>query len=260
MFYQTIALFRYQLRGLINRKILIFLLGIYLLAFMGGQFIAELAIINSQTIAAAAMADFIRYSLAMMLVISICHQVSQDYELNQFDRILAMPLTRLQYVLAQILVMAMFSFLLTLPILLLFFLFNDFSLSLYWALSVFLELLLLGHFALLAALSLEKLPIAVIFTFAIYLLAKMAPLIVVIFAQSGEYYVDEEGFALGNLIFTVIHFVLPDASAFAQNNMLFSPVGLLATLSSQVLSALVYSAFILFIILLDFYRKEFNQT
>jgi len=257
---QTIALFRYQLLGLINGKILIFLLAIYTTAFLGSRFIAELAIINSEVIASAAMADFIRYSLVLMLIISLCHQVSQDYELNQFDRILAMPLTRFQYVLAQVLVMLVFSLLLTLPILPLFLLFNDGALSLYWTFAVFLELILVGLFAMLAVISLEKLPISVIFTFCLYLLAKAAPLIDVIFLQSGSFYEEEKGFVMADWLFSIIYFVLPDATAFAQNDLLFSLSGIMPALLNQLTSVLVYGLFILFVILLDFYRKEFNQT
>ncbi len=260
MIKQTIALFRYQLLGLINGKILLFLLAIYTTAFLGSRFMAELAIINSETIASAAMADFIRYSLVLMLIVSLSHQVAQDYELNQFDRILAMPLSRFQYVLAQVMVMLVFSLILTLPILPLFMLFQDGPLSLYWTIAVFLELVLAGLFAMLAVISLEKLPISVIFTFCLYLLAKAAPLINVIFKQSGAFYEEEKGFVLADWLFSVIDFVLPDVSAFAQNDLLFAVNGFVPALLNQLSTVVVYGLFILFVVLLDFYRKEFNQT
>lgn len=260
MIRQTIALFRYQLLGLINSKILLFLVVIYAVAFLGSRFVFELAIINSESIASAAMADFLRYSLVLLLIISVCHQISQDYELNQFDQLLATPIHRFQYVLAQLLVLGVFALFLSLPIFFLFVFLQDVLASMYWMLAVYLELILVGHFAILAAISLEKLPAAVIFTFGIYLLAKAAPLIVIIFAQSSSYYEEEAGFEVAGLLFSMIHYLMPDVSAFAQNDLLFNQHNFLTALLSQLFSVMVYGMFIVCVILLDFYRKEFNQT
>ena len=91
MFNQTIALFRYQLLGILNRKLLVVLIAIAMAAFLFSRFVAELAIIHSQSISLASLAELLRYSLLLMLVISICHQISQDYELGQFERLLATP-------------------------------------------------------------------------------------------------------------------------------------------------------------------------
>ena len=69
MFNQTIALFRYQLVGILNRKVFVVLLAVVVAAFMFSRFVAELAIINSDSIALASLADLLRYSLMLMLVI-----------------------------------------------------------------------------------------------------------------------------------------------------------------------------------------------
>ena len=58
-------------------------------------------------------------SLMLMLVISLCHQISQDYELSQFERLLAMPISRGQYVLAQFLVLLALSLVFVTPMFLL---------------------------------------------------------------------------------------------------------------------------------------------
>ena len=220
MISQTIALFRYQLRGIVNSRIVFTIAGIFVVAFMGTLFVRELAIINSESIALAAMADFLRYSLIIILIISICHQISQDYELHQFERLLAMPLTRSQYVLAQFFVLLALSLIYVLPVFLIMSVVGDFSNALYWSLALYLEMILVGQFAILAILSLEKLPVAVIFSLAIYLLAKATPLIDLVLTQSSVYYDEETSFQIYLFVFTLLQYVLPDLSAFAQNNAL----------------------------------------
>lgn len=260
MFRQTIALFRYQLRGIVNSRIVIAIAAILAVAFLGGRFVAELAIINSEAIALAAMADFLRYCLVIILIISICYQISQDYELHQFERLLAMPVTRNQYVLAQFFVLVALSLVLSFPVFILMSIINEFPLAMYWSSALFLEMILVGQFAILAILSLEKLPVAVIFTLAIYLLAKATPLIDLVLTQSSAYYDEETGFQIYFFVFTLLQYVLPDISAFAQNNVLLEAEWSGLLLAKQLASVLVYGAFIQFVILLDFYRKEFNRT
>ena len=255
---QTIALFRYQLLGIINVRVTILLCLVFTVAFIGSQFVAELAILNSDAIALASMADFLRYSLVVFLVISLSFQVSQDYESGQFERLLAMPLTRVQYVMAQFIVLLVLAFVLILPLFILVMLLSDFSMALYWAAATFLELILVGQFALLAIISLEKLPLSVIFTIAIYLLSKSAYLIQMVLSSSTPFYDEESGFQFILFIFTTISYVLPDASYFAQNNIFFDSVNYAELLASQFVSVVLYSAFIQSVLLVDFYRKEFN--
>ena len=259
MFSQTIALFRYQLRGIVNYRIIVAIAAILVIALMGYQFVSELAIINSEAIALAVIADFLRYSLIIILIISLCYQISQDYELRQFEHLLAMPVTRNQYVLSQFFVLLTLSLIFTLPVFLLMSILNEFPLAVYWSTALFLEMILVGQFSILAILSLEKLPVAVIFTLAIYLLAKAAPLIDLVLTQSSVYYDEEAGFQLSFFVFSILQYVLPDASSFAQNNILLDTKGTGSLLIKQLISVLIYGAFIQFVILLDFYRKEFNR-
>lgn len=260
MIRQTIALFQYQLSGIINTRMILMLCAILAVAFLGSRFVAELAIINSEPIALAVMAEFLRYSLILMMILSLCFQVSQDYELNLFDRLLAMPVSRLQYVLAELGVLLTLGLLLTVPIFIMMSVVNDMDLALYWALSVYLELILVGQFAVLAILSLEKLPVAVIFTLAAYLLAKSSPVIDIIFSQSTVFYEDESSFQFSAFIFSIVQYVLPGPNAFAQNNLLLELNGTWSALTQQLITVLIYGTFIQFVILIDFYRKEFNQT
>lgn len=260
MITQTITLFHYQLLGIINRKLLFASLLVYLVAFLLGRFAAELAIINSEQIALALMADVLRYSLVVVVTISVCHQVSQDYELRQFERLLAMPISRYQYVLAQTLVILFFVAILLLPMLLVLGFAGTAQQALYWSVAVLLELILVGHFALLASLSLERLPLAVMFTLALYLLAKSAPLLDLVFDQSSEFYQEQQGFQLTHQLFTLLQYVLPDMSAFANNNSLFDDAGRLALVQRQLIGVLIYVLFLQAIVLVDFYRKEFNRA
>ncbi len=260
MLKQTIALFRYQLLGIVNSKIILLLIAIMIAAFLLNRFVAELAIINSDTIGLGVMAEFFRYSLLLTLIVSLCHQISQDYELSQFDRLLAMPLSRGQYVLAQFLVVLAMAILFVLPMFLLMLVLSDLSVAVYWSLAVLLELLLVGQLAVLAILSLEKLPVAVIFTLAVYMLARAIPFVELIFDQSTQFFQEETGFQFAQYFFATLQYVFPDMTAFAQNNTLFTASGFTSLLGQQLLSVLIYGLFIQFIILIEFYRKEFKRS
>ncbi len=260
MISQTIALFRYQLLGILNARMLLLVAFIYLAVFLAGRFAAELAIINSDVIALGLMADLLRYSLVLVLSISTCYLISQDYELSQFERLLTLPISRLQYVLAQNLVLVVFTGMLTLPGLLLIWLLGDARAAGYWFLSVSLELVLVAQFALLAALSLEKLHIAVVFTLAVYLFARVAPVLDLIFTQSSAYYQQESDFQFTQSLFNLIQYLMPDATAFFQNNLIFDTQSAPGWLGRQLFSVIIYGLFIQFVILVDFYRKEFNQA
>ena len=260
MLKQTIALFRYQLLSIVNSKILLLLAAILMVAFLLNRFVVELAIINSDTIALGLMAEFLRYSLLLVLIISISHQISQDYELNQFERLLAMPVSRGQYVLAQFLVILAVAVLVVIPMLLLMWILGDIAVATYWSLALLLELLLVGQLAVLAILSLEKLPLAVIFTIAVYFLARAIPYVDLIFAQSSQFYQEESGFQFFQAFFSLLQYVFPGVSTFAQNNAIFDAGGYSSLLAKQLVSVFIYGLFIQFIILIDFYRKEFNQS
>ena len=124
-----------------------------------------------------------------------------------------------------------------------------------WSLSLLLELILTGHIALLTAISLRKLPMAVLLAIGIYLLARIAPLITEIIEGSLEFYLEEQVFLLGYYLFSVMHYLLPSSEAFSSSDFLFSEsIGV--RLWSQLFQVLVYSGFLLFITLIDFYRKE----
>ena len=259
MFSQTIALFRYQLLSLINTKNLIVLCSIYLISFLLSRFSAELAIINSDIIGLGVLAEFLRYSLVVFLIISVCHQISQDYELGQFNRLLAMPIERWQYVLAEFFMVLVFAFMMSFAVFLLLLFTTDIPVAAYWSTAVFLELILVGLFSILATLSLEKLPIALIFSFVVYLFSKLVPLINYIFNKSSMYYQDEAGFQLGSMMMSGIQFVLPDMSVFARNNALFEPADFFQLLIAQAVSLGAYGFFVFLAILVDFYRKEIKS-
>ena len=256
---QTIALFRFQLIGIVSRRLLLSLLVLLLVAFLGSRFVAGLALVNSEAVALAAEADFLRYSLVLMLVVLFSAHVARDYESGQLERILAMPLARLQYMLSLLGVLIVLSALLALSAALPLLPFRP-ALSAYWGGAVFLELMLAGQLALLAILSLERLPQAILLALGLYLLSKAGPLIELALKNSADFYRDETGFRFGQQLFELIRYLLPGDQAFAQNNLLLVEApDLWGALLQQCWQTLVYLLFILAVALADFYRKELGR-
>ncbi len=255
---QTIALFRYLMLGILSHRFVVLVAVLILVAVLAASFLAELAIINGQAIVAAFVADFMRYTLALFLLLMIANSVADDYEYRQFERLLTMPLARWQYIAAQVMVITSLSAMLALPAALLAWFYGTADAALYWFAALWLEFFLLGLLGLLAILSLEKIPQAVFFALSIYLLAKLSGLISLMVVESVK--MAEGSFTSRAVEFIVntILYVVPGTEAFAENDIFFGLEAPLGVLGDQLLATVVYSLFILLVSLVDFYRKEFN--
>lgn len=255
---QTISLFRFMMLGILSRRFFALILVLLFIAVLAGGFIHELSIINSEAIATAFVADFLRYSMALLLLLVIAASVAEDYEFRQFERMLTMPLARWQYIAAQVLVVVCLCLLLAVPVAALIFLYGNLATAVYWGIALWLEFFLLGVLGLLAILSLEKIPQAVFFALAVYLLAKLSGLIGLMLSESIKL---TEASALSravDFIFSAILYVIPGPQTFAENDVFFNYHDLIATLGEQLASVSVYALFLLAVCLVDFYRKEFN--
>ena len=258
MIYQTIALFRYLMLGIVSRRLFVLLAILLLAAVLAGGFIHELTIINGDAIVIAFIADFLRYCLALLALLMVASAVAEDFESRQFERLLTMPLSRWQYIAAQALVIACLCLLLVLPVLLLVPFYGGLALGVYWAGALWLELMLISLLGLLAILSLEKVPLAVFFSLAIYLLAKLSGLITLMLAESLRLSDGSASSRALEMIFGAILYVIPDNGSFAQNDVFFESADLLAIFGGQLLSVSIYALFLLAVSLVDFYRKEFS--
>jgi len=255
---QTISLFRYLMLGILSKRLFMLVAILVLVVVLSASFIGELAIINGDAIVAAFIADFMRYSLGLLTLLLIATSVVEDYESRQFERLLTMPLARWQYIAAQTLVIACLCLLLVLPVLLLVSLYSSWGPGLYWAAALWLELFLLGVLALLASLSLEKIPLAVFFSLAVYLLAKLSGLISLMLTESVKLSDGSATSRAVEFVFGAILYVIPGTESFAESDIFFVDLNLLATLGAQSISVTIYAALLLAVCLVDFYRKEFN--
>jgi len=255
---QTISLFRFLLLGILNLRLVVLVSILLLVAVLLSSFIAELAIINSDQIATAVLADFLRYCLVFLALLLVTTNVAEDFEFKQFERLLTMPVARWQYIAAQFMVVASIAAMLVLPVFVILTLLSSMELALYWSVALWLEILLVGLLGLLAILSLEKIPQAVFFSLAVYMLSKLSGLISQMLAESVD--LSDGGLAnrFSELIFSGILHVIPRIEAFAQNDVFFESSGLSEILLNQLGIVSLYSLFLLAVCLIDFYRKEFN--
>jgi hypothetical protein len=256
---QTISLFRYLMLGVVNRRLAILVFILLVVSFLLAGFVSELAIINSHNISAALQGDFLRYSLIFVTLLLVTSNVAEDYQSKQFERLLTMPLSRWQYIVAQLLVILTLASVLSLPVAGALTFSTSPGMALYWAAALWLEIVLVGLIGLLGILSLEKIPQAVIFSTAIYLLAKFSGVISQMLSESVKLSDGSASNSLAEWVFEGVLHVMPGSEAFAQNNVFFDPSLLSTDLwFSQLLSVVTYSAFLVAVCLIDFYRKEFN--
>jgi len=255
---QTIALFRYLMLGIMSRRLFVLLAVLVLTAVLSASFIEELAIINGAAIVSAFIADFLRYSLTLLALLMVASAVAEDYQSRQFERLLTMPLARWQYIVAQTLAIACLCLLLALPALILVSMYGGMALGFYWAAALWLELLLVSLLGLLAILSLEKIPQAVFFSLAIYLLAKLSGLISLMLAESVRLSEGSAASRAVEFIFGAILYVIPGTGSFAESDVFFESIDMPALLGDQLSCVTVYALFLLAVCLVDFYRKEFS--
>lgn len=253
---QTIALFRFQVRRLKDYKTVGFLIAMYVSAFAASQFVAELAIVESVQVVVHLFADLVRYGGVIVVIVLTCHLVTVDYEQGFFERIFAMPVLRYQYLLSQQLVLLVLCGGVVIPVFFLFPWIADIETAIYWGIAVFLELLLFGQIALLAAVSLERLPSSILLSLTMAFLIKVLPVIELMSYEATNYTDEEPEFSIMRLILGAIKFILPNAKALAENDQLFYGTNF-ERLFEQFLAVAIFMAFIHFVVLLDFYRKEF---
>ena len=142
MMAQTISLFRFLLLGVINLRLFALVSVLVIVTGLLSSFITELAIVNSHAIAAALLADMLRYSLVFLALLLITTSVAQDFEFKQFERLLTMPISRWQYIAAQFMAIMAISLLLVLPVLPVISLAASVEIAIYWTLALWLEVLL----------------------------------------------------------------------------------------------------------------------
>jgi len=255
---QTISLFRFLLLGVINLRLFGLVAVLVIVTGLLSSFITELAIVNSHAIAAALLADMLRYSLVFLALLLITTSVAQDFEFKQFERLLTMPISRWQYIAAQFMAIASISTLLVLPVLPVVSLTASFDIAIYWTLALWLEVLLVAMLGLVAILALEKIPQAVFFSLAVYLLAKLSGLISQMLTESVKLSDGAAANRFADTVFNGILHLIPRLEAFAQNDVFFEPQELPAMLLAQLGTVTLYTLFLLAVSLIDFYRKEFN--
>jgi hypothetical protein len=256
---QTISLFRYLLLGVVNRRLAILVFVLLVVSSLLGGFVSELAIINSQEISAALQGDFLRYSLVFVALLLVTSNVAEDYQSKQFERLLTMPISRWQYIVAQLLVILTIATALSLPVAVTISFSSSLDMAAYWAVAVWLEIVLVSLIGLLGILSLEKIPQAIIFSTAIYLLAKFSAVISQMLSESVMLTDGGASNRFAEWVFKAVLHVMPSSQAFAQNNIFFDASLLSFDLVlSQFLTVSIYAAFLIGVCLIDFYRKEFN--
>ncbi len=260
MMSQTITLIRFFLTAYSSRKNIFMLFILLMLGALSGQFIYVLSLSNAQAAQLALQIEFYRYTLALLSVLMLIVSVAEDYDSKQFEQLLSMPLHRWQYLVAQMgsiaLINGVICLLSTLGLLL--FVTTDITFLSYWFSGFWLELMLVSFIALLAVISLEKIPTAFFLTLSLYVLARLSDAIEQIISMSVEYSEASTVNVLMSHLFSVIQLVLPGSGAFLNNNLFFTQsTQVMNLLLEQASSVSMYGLFLMAIILFDFYRKDF---
>lgn len=227
-----------------------------LIGFVSAQFISELSLINSKEAQFSFQIEFYRYSFIVFSSLIVITAIADDFATAQFESLLSMPLSRWQYLLAQIGAIAVINVFMVMVAGLMLLLQVDLILAINWCASMWMELMLCSFIALLAILSLEKVPTAMMLFISLYILSRASPIILEVIQQSVYY---SDGDTINTIvlyIFQLITYILPASDVFVQNDVFFN-LSQNVNLLNQALWVLIYALFINAIILFDLYRKEF---
>jgi len=257
MISQTITLIKFFLLNYSQRKNSVLLGVILLVGFMLAQFTADLSLINSAEAQFSFQIEFYRYGLILLSSLILIVAIADDFASRYFENLLSMPLSRWQYIAAQMGAITLMNAMMVLMACAVLLAQADFYSVLIWFFSMWFELMLCSMFALLAILSLERVPSAMILLLSLYVLSRSSTIIIEIIEQS-VYFHDGKGVSsLILMLFQAISFVLPNTHAFVQNDLFYSMNFDAINLVGQFTWVALYSVFLSAIILFDFYRKEF---
>lgn len=232
-----------------------------LLSAMLSYFLGSTALIEQQAMALSFASAATRIILDMGLIIFTCFHLRRGFEHKEIDVMLSRPISRVEFVLAYWMGLALVAAILVIPSILLIGAMGGFHSNgfVFWGTSLLVEAWLMVAMALFIGLILRSAVSAVIACFGFYALARMMAFFVLMAANHATLFHEAWLNALSRNAVSTISMLLPRLDLFAKSEWL---VYGLPQADGQghwlfLAQGAVYIAFLLAASIFDFRRKQF---
>lgn len=249
----TIARFL-LLEAMRDRFTLLIIAGL-MLASLVAIFVGELAITESAGMQAAILAFTLRLFAVFTLSLFIISSMLRELNDKGFELILSHPVNRATYYLGKFSGYAIIALLVTLCATACITVFIPGNNLLFWALSLYCELLIVASLSLLCLFTLNNITQAFTVVAGFYLLARSIQTIQLI---SGAPILDQQSMShqFMQAVIGLLAYIIPDLQRFTQTDWLLYGLSDSADIFTVVIQTLIYVILLSTAGLFDLYRKE----
>lgn len=260
------AIIRYTILTALRDWLFLGILLLVLLTTGISLFLANTALSEQTAMAAAFITSSVRMITVMGLVVFVCFHVRRSFENKEVELILSKPISRINFVLAYFFGFALLALCMVLPISLLLFSLHKFHLLILnlhglvlWAVSFYLETLIVVAFSFFSALLLSSAVSSVLFTLSFYFFARIFGFLLISINSVASL---SRGNLLGRIaeqVLNAIGVVVPRLDMFSKSEWLI--YGLRHSETGNfylfIQSAFIYVPLILVMAMYDFSHKQF---
>lgn len=256
-----IPIIQYTLLTALRDRLFIGLFIAILCAVTISFFLGSTALVEQEQMSIAYAAGSSRLTVIAGLVLFICFHVRRSFDNKEIDLILSRPISRVTFVMSYWAGFAMLSLILTLPAILLVWMFTtpDMIGLLCWGASLIAEGMLMGAFALVASLMMRSAVASVLGCAGFYLLSRMMGFLVMIVNKPSVLNFDtneKTTFIMGWLLKT-ISVALPRLDLYGKTSWLLYGIDTAQNIWIFQIQSLVYIPLLLGMAIWDFKRKQF---
>ncbi len=252
---QVLTISRYTIIESLRNRLLLLVFLVIGVSFTLVEFIGDMAITEHRVTQVAILAAFLRMSAVVIVTLFVVSSTVRELHDKTLEMLLAMPIHRGSYYLGKLigyfyiaaLVSAIFAALLLL--------YADPEMILIWAISLFLELVLVVALSLVMLFTFSQVPSALTGVFIIYAASRI---VTAIFLMSKYPIIAHTSMAQKFMdgFIELLTWLLPDLHRYTQTEWLTYNTADWSTLLPLLGQTLIYLVFLSFIALFDFYRKN----
>ncbi len=249
----TIARFTF-IEALRNRFILIFLAAL-VISFGLAEFLSEMAITESRETIVSIVSFTMRLFAIVAISLFVITSVAREFNDRILWHIFSLPRKRYVYYFGKLLAYALLSFLAVMAISVLLMFYTPVADVILWAISMFLELLIIISFSLLCLITFRQITLSFLSVMGFYLLARnMATFQLISNSPILESNTLSQNFI--DTLLEAIAYVLPNLNDFAQSGWLLYGTFQANDLYSNILQTVIYVLLLSFAAIFDLYRLE----
>lgn len=249
----TIARFTFY-EAMHNRFILIFLAAL-LISFGLAEFLSEMAITESRETIVSIVSFVMRLFAIVAISLFVITGVSREFNDRILWHIFSLPKKRYVYYLGKLMAYAVLSLIVVSAISLLLMFYTPAMDVIFWAFSMFLELLIIIAFSLLCLITFRQITLSFLSVMGFYLLARnMATFQLISNSPILETNTFSQHFI--DSLLQGIAYVLPALNEFARSDWLLYGAFQTSDLYSNILQTIIYVSLLSFAAIFDLYRLE----